>query len=129
MGSCVMTNKEIWAELAHKIKELFRVKLNEFRTEDFVAVADLLGFHAYKKAGTGDRLKLIADYVLPEIIGTNLNHAVDAYEWQTYTPLTEDGTIVSGFWDREKEKEPPAGYEMDPEGRFLRKSGISETEK
>lgn len=43
-----MTNKEIWAELAHKIKELFRVKLNEFRTEDFVAVADLLGFHAYK---------------------------------------------------------------------------------
>lgn len=59
------------------------------------------------------------------IIGTNLNHAVDAYEWQTYTPLTEDGTIVSGFWDREKEKEPPAGYEMEPEGRFLRKSGIS----
>lgn len=120
-----MTNKEVWAELAHKIKELFRIKLSEFRTDDFVAVADLLGFHAHKKAGTGERLKLIADHVLPEIIGTNLNYAVDAYEWQTHTPLTEDGILVSGFWDREKEKEPPAGYEMDSEGRFLRKSGIS----
>lgn len=124
-----MTNKEIWAELAHKIKELFRVKLGKFRTEDFVAVVDLMGFHAYEKAATGERLKLIADHVLPEIIGTNLNYAVDAYEWQTCMPITEDGSIVSGFWDRQKDNAPPAGYEMEPRGRFLRKIGDLRTEK
>ena len=118
-----MIKNEKWAELADKVRALFLVRLGEFRTEDFAAVADLLGFHAHKKAGAGERLKPIADNVLPEIIGTNLNYAVEAYEWRTHTPLTEDGTIVSGFWDRAKEKEPPAGYEMDPEGRFLRKRG------
>lgn len=96
-GSYVMTRNEKWAELADKVGELFRSSLGKFRIEDFAAVSDLLGFHAYKKTGTGERLKLIAENVLSDIIGTNLNYALEAYEWQTHTPLTEDGTIVSGF--------------------------------
>ena len=85
-----MIKNEKWAELADKVRALFRAGLGEFRTGDFAAVADLLGFHAHKKAGSGERLKPIADNVLPEIIGTNLNYAVESYEWRTHTPLTDD---------------------------------------
>lgn len=118
-----MSKSEKWIELADTVRALFRDRLGEFRAEDFTAVADLLGFHACKKTDPAEKLKPIAENALAEIIGTNLNHAVEAYEWRTHIPMTEDGAIVSGFWDREKEKEPPEGYAFDPERRFLSRKG------
>ena len=116
-----MTKNEKNAEMAEKVRDLFQEYLGEFRSEDFVKVADLMGFYAVEKRKSEATLKPYGENYIPDIIGTNLQYAVDAYQWHTHVPMTEDGVIVSGFWDREKEKELPAGYEMEAGGRFLKK--------
>ena len=118
-----MSKNEDLKKLAMAVKDLFRVKLREFRSEDFIEVAGLLGFHADEKRSSGKTVKLVAEYCLPDIIGTNLQYAVDAYAWETHVPMTEDGIIVSDFWDRSKDEGVPDGYMMDAEGKFLRKKG------
>ena len=114
-----MSKDEDLKRLAEEIKDLFRVKLREFKTEDFVKVAGLLGFHVYEKPGSGKTLKPVAENRLPDIIGTNLQYAVDAYEWETHLPMTEDEVIVSGFWDTSKGEVLPAGYVMEAGARYL----------
>ena len=52
-------------------------------------------------------MKPIAENYFPDIIGTNLQYAVEAYVWETHVPMTEDGKIVSGFWDRRKDEGLP----------------------
>jgi len=116
-----MTKNKQLSDLAEKVKELFRESLGDFRAADFVKVADLMGFHAVEKMESDSVLKPKAENYLPDIIGTNLQYVVEAYEWNTHVPMTEDGVIVSGFWDRGIEGEIPAGYEMEAGGRFLKK--------
>lgn len=70
-----------------------------------------------------EKLKPIAENYFPDIIGTNLEYAVEAYVWETHMPMIEDGKIVSGFWDRRKGEEVPEGYEMEEGGRFLSRKG------
>ena len=118
-----MTKGEETNELADEVRDLFREKLGEFRSKDLVEVAGLLGFYAYEKSGSGEMLKPIAENYLPDIIGTNLQYAVEAYEWKTHIPMTEDGVIVSSFWDGRKGEELPEGYEMYKGARFLRRKG------
>lgn len=96
-------------DLTGKVRELFQESLGEFRSRDFIQVADLLGFQAFEKTQPGSEIKPRAESNLPDIIGTNLEYAVHAYEWTTHMPMTEDRVIVSGFWDREKEP-VPEGY-------------------
>ena len=106
-------------ELVEAVRGLFKERYGEFRAEDFVAVANSLGFLAYRKTVPGERLKPLAENYFPDIIGTNLQYAAEAYVWETHVPMTEDGKIVSGFWDRRKGQALPEGYEMEGEGRFL----------
>ena len=106
--------------LAQAVKALFKERCGDLKAEDFVKVADLLGFHAHKKTVSGERLKPIAENYFPDIIGTNLQYAVEAYVWETHVPMTEDGKIVSGFWDRRKGDGLPEGYEMEEGGWFCR---------
>jgi hypothetical protein len=117
-----MTKNVKYAETAEKIRDLFQKNLGEFRSENFVEVADLMGFHAVEKHKSEAPLKPCGENYLPDIISTNLQYALDAYEWKTHVPMTEDGVIVSDFWDREKEEKPPAGYEMEAGGRFLERA-------
>ena len=114
-----MTKDEGLQGLAEAVKELFRVKLKEFRSEDFVKVADLLGFNAQEKCDSGKGLKPVGENYLPDLIGTNLQNAVDAYVWKTHVPMTDDGAIVSGFFDTSKAEELPDNYVMDEERRVL----------
>jgi len=72
-----------------------------------------------EKNSKTDRLKPLEENYFADIIGTNLQYAVEAYLWETHVPMTEDGKIVSGFWDRRKGQALPEGYEMEGEGRFL----------
>ena len=72
--------------LAEAVKALFEEWYGELREEDFVAVADLLGFDAHKKAVPGERLKPVAKNYFPDIIGTNLEYAVEAYRWRRMCP-------------------------------------------
>ena len=104
--------------LAEAVKDLFKVRLKAFRADDFVEVADLLGFDAHKKGDSGKMLKPVAENYLPDLIGINLQYAVEAYVWETHVPMTDDGAIVSGFFDTSKE-ELPEGYEMDDERKVL----------
>ena len=98
-----MTKDEELQGLAEAVKDLFRMRLKEFRSVDFVEVANFLGFHAYKKCDSGKMLKPVAENYLPDIIGTNLQYAVEAYVWETHVPMTDDGAIVSGFFDMSKD--------------------------
>ena len=88
--------------LAEAAKGMFLEKFGELKAEDFVAVAELLGFYAHKKTVPEERLKSVAESYFPDIIGTNLEYGVEAYVWETHVPMTEEGKIVSGFWDRRK---------------------------
>lgn len=105
--------------LAKAVKEVFRDNRGKFSSADFIQVADLLGFQVFEKGGTGKTLKPVAENYLPEIISTNLQYAVEAYEWGTHIPMTEEGMIVSGFWDRSKDERVPEGYVMDDSESFL----------
>ena len=107
--------------LAKAVKKVFRDNRGEFSLADFVQVAGLLGFHAFEKGGSGETLKPVAENYLPDIISTNLQYAVETYEWKTHVPITEEGVIVSGFWDRSKNEGVPDGYEMDASERFLKR--------
>ena len=116
-----MQDNQKTRDFAGSVRELFEDRLGELRSEDFVAVASELGFHAYAKTSPGEQPKPAAENYLADIIGTNLEHVLQAYEWHTHLPMTEDGFIVSGFWDRGQEQVLPPGYEMEVGGRFLRK--------
>ncbi len=48
--------------------------------------------------------------------------ALEAYKWEERRSLTDDGVTVAGFWDSEKTKEFPTGYEMDASGQYLKRA-------
>ena len=55
--------------LAEAAKGMFLEKFGELKAEDFVAVAELLGFYAHKKTVPEERLKSVAESYFPDIIG------------------------------------------------------------
>ena len=116
-----MKNDGEISELAKAVKGLFEDRYGEFTAEDFMAAAEALGFNVYKRAVPEEGLKPVAENYFPDIIGTNLQYAVEAYVWETHVPMTEDDKIVSGFWDRRKEDELPEGYNLAAGGRMLKR--------
>ena len=56
----------------------------------------------------------------PDIIGINLEYAIETYDWKTWRPMTADTVTVTGFWDLSTEDKLPEEYEMDRSGRFLK---------
>ncbi len=73
-----MNREQDVKELAGMVKALFEERLGSFRAEDFVVVAGELGFHAHEKSSLKEQPKLVAENYLPDIIGTNLEHALQA---------------------------------------------------
>ncbi len=108
-------------EVAESVKVLFKKKRGNFRKEDFITVAGLLRFDAHQKKPSRKIPKPVAKNYFAEIVGTNLMHTLETYGWGKWFPLTEDGVTVSGFWDSEKAKVPPVGYEMDSSGKYLKR--------
>ena len=86
-----MEKDEEMIRLAAKVKALFEERRGGFRPDDFVKAADLLGFHVCEKSGPEEQLKPMAENYLPDIINTNLQYAVENYEWRTHLPMTDDG--------------------------------------
>jgi hypothetical protein len=117
----VDTSKQL-NELAESLKSLFEKKQGGFRKDDFITIAGLLGFEAREKMSASKALKPIARNYFADIIGINLKHTLECYEWQEWRPLTDDGVTVSGFWDSKKTKEPPAGYAMDASRKYLKRA-------
>jgi hypothetical protein len=46
--------------------------------------------------------KMPAKNHFPDIIGINLEYALDAYDWEGWNPMTDNGITVTGFWDKSK---------------------------
>jgi len=105
-------------ELAESVKALFKKKRGDFRKDDFITVAGLLGFTAHQKEPSRKIPRPIARNYFADIIGPNLKHALEAYKWGEWRPLTDDGVTVSGFWDSRRSKKPPAGYEINASGKY-----------
>ncbi len=78
-------------ELAGMVKAMLEEQRGEFRPEDFVALARELGFEAFARSEPQKTPKLVGENHIPDIIGTNLEHALQTYEWSTRIPMTEDG--------------------------------------
>lgn len=116
-----MNASEKLEELVESLKALFEKKRGEFRKDDFITVANLLGFDAREKMLFPKAPKPIARNYFADIIGTNLKHTLDCYDWEECCPLTDDGVTVSGFWDSKKSKDLPAGYRMDASGQYLKR--------
>ena len=117
-----MDPSEQLRELAESLKALFEGKRGNFRKDDFITVAGLLGFDACEKMPSHKAPKPIAKNYFADMIGINLKHTLETYEWEEWRPLTDDGTTVSGFWNSGRTKEPPAGYVMDVSGRYLKRA-------
>lgn len=56
-----------------------------------------------------------------EIIGINLEYALEAYDWEGWNPMTNDGVTVAGFWDKSKGIPDTEYYELDERGVYLKK--------
>jgi hypothetical protein len=81
--------------------------------------------------------KMPAKNHFSEIIGINLEYALDVYDWEGWNPMTDNGITVSGFWDKskdpqitqidadykkeEKNKDLKV-YELDARGVYVKKS-------
>ena len=116
-----MDPSEQLRELAESLKVLFEEKRGNFRKDDFITVAGLLGFDAYEKMPSHKAPKPIAKNYFADMVGINLKHSLETYEWEEWRPLTDDGITISGFWKSEKTKELPTDYAMDASGQYLRR--------
>ena len=66
--------------------------------------------------------KMLAKNYFADIMGINLEYAVETYDWQSWYPMTDNGFSVSGFWNSKDKKPIPEGYEMDRAQRVLKKT-------
>jgi len=68
--------------------------------------------------------KMLAENHFPEIIGINLEYALDTYDWEGWNPITDDGVTVAGFWNKSKGNPDTDEYEMGDRGVYVKKSAI-----
>ena len=116
-----MNDKQEVKELASAVKKMLEEKYGEFRADDLIEVCRELGLQAWERAPIRDSTgKMQAYKHIPEIIGINLEYAIETYDWEDWRPMTSNGITVTGFWDLRKGDELPEGYEMDLSGRFLK---------
>jgi len=111
-------------ELVEAVKELFRERCGDFRIEEFMKVARLLGLEVWEKRTSEKRMKMHARSYPAEIFGINLRHVLDEYEWVDFYPMTDDNILVTGFWDPCKTPDIPAGYVMDESKRYLKLASL-----
>ena len=116
-----MVTTEPLAELAASAQALFAQKLGAFHPDDFIAVAGLLGFRASLRSPSPVTPRPTARNYFPDLVGTNLRHALQTYDWGTWRPLSADGVTISGFRDSAQTSQPPASFCMAEDGRTLQR--------
>ena len=77
--------------------------------------------------------KMLAKNYFADIMGINIQYALEIYDWQGFYPMTDNGITVTGFWDKSKgicrlrrlqkgEKSiDPEVYELDEQGVYVKK--------
>jgi len=65
--------------------------------------------------------KMLAKNYFADIMGINLEYALEVYDWQGFYPMTDDGNTVTGFWDKRKDVPDSKIYELDERGLYVRK--------
>lgn len=63
--------------------------------------------------------KMLAKNHFPDIIGINLEYALDTYDWEGWNPMTDDEITVTGFWNKRKGIADPEIYELDDRGVYV----------
>ena len=111
-------------ELVEAVKELFKAKCGEFRLEEFMKVARLLGLEVWERRTREKPMKMFARNYPAEIFGDNLQYVLEEYEWEDFYPMTDNNITVTGLWDPRKTPDMPAGYVMDETGRYLKLAGL-----
>jgi len=111
-------------ELADAIKEIFKSRRGEFRIEDLIEVLKEFRLAAIEKRPAHLAGKMYARNNFADIIGTNLEHALEEYEWKEWCPMTINGITITGFWDLSKEAEIPEDYVADESGRYLKHKNL-----
>lgn len=71
--------------------------------------------------------KMLAKNYFADIMGINLEFALEAYDWEGWHPMTDDKVAVKGFWDQRKGVADPEVYELDGRGIYVRK-GLNQIE-
>ena len=106
------------SELAAAVQALFAARRGEFDSDEFIAVAGLLGFRAWpQQPALGTPLPSASNY-FADLVGTNLAHALATYAWGDWRPLTDDGVTIAGFWNGAENEAGPAGYVLGEYGRY-----------
>ncbi len=113
-------------ELADAIKELFQSRRGEFRLEDLIEVLKEFRLAAIEKLPAHLAGKMYARNYFADIIGTNLEYALEEYEWEKWRPMTSNGITITGFWDSSKETEIPQDYVADKSGRYLKLKNLTD---
>lgn len=70
-------------------------------------------------------LQLWAASHFDDLIGTNLQHAVENFVWEEWRPITADGKTIADFWNLAAAPALPPGYTLDESGAFvIRQAGV-----
>ena len=81
----------------------------------------LVSFLTERKSDLPKTPKMQAKNHLADIMGINLEYALETYDWQHWHPMTDNGITVTGFWDKRKGVPDPEVYELDERGVYVRK--------
>ena len=76
----------------------------------------LVSFLTKSKTDLPETPKMPAKNYFADIMGTNLEFALETYDWKDWHPMTDNGLTVAGFWDSRGHKPVPEGYELDKRG-------------
>lgn len=74
-------------------------------------------------ANAGMYPEMLAKNYFADIMGINLEYALEAYDWQDWCPMTDNGITVSGFWDKSKGIRRLRRFSQIIEGRKEHRSG------
>ena len=66
--------------------------------------------------------KMLTKNYFADIMGINIQYALETYDWQSWYPMTDDGITITGFWDKRKGIPDPEIYELDDRGVYVKKS-------
>ncbi len=88
-------------DIARAIEVLFKAKFGVLKKEDLQEVFRILEASlGEKKPQDLSSPKMQGEKHLSDIIGTNIHHALEAYEWEDAYPVSENGVTVSDIKSR-----------------------------
>ena len=66
-------------------------------------------------------LKMRAENHFPDIIGINLDYALEEYNWEGWMPVSDDAVTVTGFWNKNKGEADRDIYSLENRGAYIKK--------